>query len=72
MVGKDRFMQNFQIACDHKGVKLDIFEFQYAWSEIGDPDVTLKYVGKKLLIFGKSKVDVVYTSFQPYYPNHSN
>lgn len=72
MIGNGRFMQNFQIACDHKGVRLDIFEFQYAWSEIGNPDVQVKYVGKKLLIFGKSKCDVVYTSFEPYYPDRSN
>lgn len=65
-------MQNFQIACDHKGVKLDVFEFQYVWSEYGNPNVDLKYIGKKLLIFGCHKIDKVYTSFQPYYPDHSN
>lgn len=69
---KDRYMQNFQIACDHKGVKLDVFEFQYVWSEYGNPNVDLKYIGKKLLIFGCHKIDKVYTSFQPYYPDHSN
>lgn len=32
----------------------------------------MKFVGRKLLILGKSKVDVVYTSFQPYYPDLTN
>jgi len=75
--GDDTFQQNFQVAIiSEEDPVIDIYEFQYQWSETENPNAIVGLIGTKKLTLNTQicgeEIDLKLTEFQPHYPDHSN